>query len=96
MQANFYAIGLPSGRLVATQLDSHEAAEFLDAGQTVLLVALLDLVRLAARQRSSLTVFARDEIRGSRKHAVVERVPAADATRAMGRAVACDGLPLAG
>jgi hypothetical protein len=65
MNVSLYAISLPPGRLVATELEDAAAAVLFDAGQSILLATLLDLVRLALRENRSLTVFTRDETRGS-------------------------------
>jgi hypothetical protein len=71
MQADSYAILVRPGGLMAIQLDGREADELRDAGQTVLRVTLLDLVRLAGNQNRSLTVFPRDEIHGCHKYAAL-------------------------
>jgi len=73
MRSDSYAILVRPGGLMAIQLDDREADELRDAGQTVLRVTLLDLVRLAGNQNRSLTVFPRDETRGYRKCAALMR-----------------------
>ena len=60
MQANFYVISLPPGRLVATEIDSAEAAVALDAGETLLLARPLELVRVALLHDRLLTICLRD------------------------------------
>ena len=60
MQANFYVIGLPPGRLVATEIDSAEAAVALDAGETLLLARPLELVRVALLRNRLLTICVRE------------------------------------
>ena len=79
MQNSLYAIILRPGRLTAIQLDDREAEELRAAGQTVLRMTLLELVRLAG-QAGSLTVFPRNGTSGREKLAAL--VPGFDATLA--------------
>jgi hypothetical protein len=61
MQPNFYVISLPPGRLVATEIDSAEAAVALDAGETLLLARPLELVRVALLHNRLLTIGVRNQ-----------------------------------
>lgn len=61
MQSNFYVISLPPGRLVATEIDSAQAAVALDAGETLLLARPIELVRVALLHDRLLTICLRDK-----------------------------------
>ena len=60
MQRNYYVISLPPGRLVATEIDSDEAAVAIDEGQTLLLARPSELVRVALLRNRLLTICVRE------------------------------------
>ena len=58
MLLSLYLIQLWPERLIATELDSDEAAVALDRGETLFVGRPVDLVRAALRQQRALTVCA--------------------------------------
>lgn len=68
MSLSYYAVSIQGDRLFAIQVEPDEVAVLLDAGHLVQLARPVDLVRVAVRHNTMLTVFTRDDVLRSHGH----------------------------